>query len=107
MDRSNRLKKICLGLALAVVLVAGCAPIEGRETAGQYVDDATITTKVKALLVKDQVLKAFDIHVETLQGTVQLSGFVGTEQQKTQAGTVAGGVGGVRGVQNNIIVHGS
>ena len=107
MGQQFRLKKFSLGVALAVLLVGACAPIEGQETAGEYVDDATISTEVRAVLIKDQVLKAFDIHVDTLQDVVQLSGFVSTEQQKDQAGQIAAGIKGVRGVRNNIIVHGS
>jgi len=72
------------GMRLRVITVAAllalgaCAPIEGRETAGQYVDDSSISNTIRADLIKDQMLKAFDIHVETEQGVVQLSGFVGT-----------------------------
>lgn len=88
-----------------LLALAACAPIEGRETTGQYVDDATISTTIRADLVKDQALKAFDIHVETMQGTVQLSGFVATSDQKLQAENIARGVKGVRGVQDNIIVR--
>lgn len=95
-------------LALTGLLVlAACAPIQGRETAGQYVDDATISTTIRANLVKDQALKAFDIHVETMQGTVQLSGFVATPAQKVQAENIARSVKGVRSVQDNIIVRAS
>jgi osmotically-inducible protein OsmY len=93
-------------LGLATALLAACAPIEGRETAGQYVDDATISTKVRAQLIGDQSLKAFDIHVETMQGTVQLSGFVDADAQKTQAQRIASGVSGVHGVRNDIVVRG-
>jgi len=93
-------------LALTVFLaLAACAPMERRETAGQYVDDATISTMIRANLVKDQALKAFNIHVETMQGTVQLSGFVATSQQKLQAENIARSVKGVRGIQDNIIVR--
>jgi hyperosmotically inducible protein len=93
-------------LAITVFLAqAACAPMEGRETAGQYVDDATISTTIRANLVKDQALKAFNIHVETMQGTVQLSGFVATSQQKLQAENIARSVKGVRGIQDNIIVR--
>jgi hyperosmotically inducible protein len=91
-----------LGLALA--LLAGCAPIQGRETAGEYVDDATISTKVRAKLIGDQSLKAFDVHVETMQGTVQLSGFVDTQAQKDAAQRIASGVSGVHAVRNDILV---
>jgi len=88
-----------------LALVASCAPMEGRETAGNYVDDATISTKVRAQLVADQRLKGFDIHVETMQDVVQLSGFVDSAQQKVQAGEIARSVSGVRDVKNNIVVR--
>jgi len=88
-----------------MLALAACAPIEGRETAGQYVDDATISTTIRANLIKDQALKAFDIHVETLQGTVQLSGFVATPEQRRQAEEIARNAKGVRAVQDNIIIR--
>jgi hyperosmotically inducible protein len=79
--------------------------MEGRETAGQYVDGASISNTIRADLVKDQALRAFDIHVETMQGVVQLSGFVGSDGQKVQAESIARSVHGVRGVDDNIIVR--
>lgn len=103
MIRLPRLAAIALALALGGSLAA-CAAVQGQETAGQYVDDSTITAKVKTQLVQAQSLKAFNIGVETMQGTVQLSGFVNTRDQKDQAGTIAQGVKGVVGVQNNILV---
>ncbi len=94
------------GIALAALfMVTACDAIEGKESSGQYVDDATISTKVRAELVKDQALKAFDIHVETLRSVVQLSGFVSSPQQKAEAEQIARNVAGVRDVQDNIIVR--
>jgi len=93
-------------IGLTAALLAGCAPIQGRETAGEYVDDATISTKVRAQLIGDQSLKAFDIHVETMQNTVQLSGFVDSDAQKAAAQRIASGVSGVRAVRNDIVVRG-
>ncbi len=104
-DRKSRLAKAFAGFALLASMSA-CAAVEGRETAGNYVDDTTISTKVRAELVKDQALKAFDIHVETMQDVVQLSGFVNSVAQKAQAERIASSVGGVRGVRNSIIVRG-
>lgn len=103
MTRLPRLPTIALALALGMSLTA-CAAVQGRETAGQYVDDASISAKVRAQLVQAQSLKAFDIHVETMQGTVQLSGFVDNRAQKDQAGKIAQAVAGVVTVQNNILV---
>jgi osmotically-inducible protein OsmY len=69
-----------------------------KESAG----DALITTKVKAALVNDPMLKAREINVETYQGTVQLSGFVATREEAAKAGTVARGIEGVTSVKNDI-----
>jgi len=83
---------------------AGCASTPTRESTGEYVDDSTITAKVKAALVKDPVVKALDVKVETFKGVVQLSGFVNSEAERTQAGNVAASVNGVASVKNNIVV---
>jgi osmotically-inducible protein OsmY len=83
---------------------AGCASTPTRESTGEYVDDSTITAKVKAALVKDPVVKALDVKVETFKGAVQLSGFVNSEAERTQAGNVAASVSGVTSVKNGIVV---
>lgn len=67
-------------------------------------DDAVITTKVKAAIVKEPNLKATEINVETFKGTVQLSGFVNTREAVSRAGAVASGVEGVKSVKNDIQV---
>ena len=90
-----------LGLAS---FTAGCASSPTRESTGEYVDDSTITTKVKAALIHDPIVKALDVKVQTFKGLAQLSGFVNSEAEKTQAGSVTAGVAGVTGVTNNIVV---
>ncbi len=101
--KTNPLRVLALSFALALPL-ASCAAVEGQETAGQYAGDTAISAKVKAGLIQEQALKAFQIGVETMQGTVQLSGFVDTRAQKDQAGRIAAGISGVKFVQNNILV---
>jgi len=91
-------------LAVAAAL-AGCAAFSGRETTGEYVDDATVTTKIKADILKDSTLKTLQINVETMQDVVQLSGFVDSSEAKTRAGNIARDVEGVRGVRNNLVVR--
>ncbi|MBI4632311.1 MAG: BON domain-containing protein [Deltaproteobacteria bacterium] len=86
------------------ILFAACASTPTRESTGEYVDDAVITTKVKTLLAADDFLKAFQIGVETYRGTVQLSGFVNSQQAVDKAGEIAGGVNGVKSIKNNLIV---
>jgi osmotically-inducible protein OsmY len=94
-----------LAATLLIAALAGCtSQSRTSETTGQYVDDATITTKVKAAIVAEPGLKSMQIGVETYKDVVQLSGFVDTPQAKTRAGEVAAGVSGVRSVNNNLIV---
>lgn len=94
---------LVLGTGVATIS-AGCAGTATRESTGEYIDDATTTTKVKAAYVKDPVVKALDVKVDTFKGTVQLSGFVDTAEQKARAEQIAAGTTGVTAVKNNITV---
>lgn len=91
--------------ALIGVSSAGCAVVRDQQTVGAYVDDAGITTAVKARFVEDKSVDAAAISVETLNGTVQLSGFAKSEREKSQAEVLARGVKGVKSVRNGIIVR--
>ena len=98
---------VCAFAALAgmTVLSTGCAVVRGQETAGAYVDDAAITTAVKAKMVSDKTVAASSISVETLNGTVQLSGFAKSGAEKAQAEALARSVNNVRAVRNDIVVR--
>ncbi len=88
--------------ALLLVSAVGCAPTATREGTGEYVDDAVITTKVKAAIFNEPNLKSNEINVETYKGTVQLSGFVQTETERARATTLVRTVAGVQAVRNDI-----
>jgi hyperosmotically inducible periplasmic protein len=104
MRNANWLRSVLVALALTTSLAA-CTVMSGRETAGEYVDDATITTKVKAAMFDDPSVKVMQIGVETMQNVVQLSGFVDSAQIKARAGELARGVEGVREVRNDLVVR--
>ena len=91
------------GLALGTV-AGGCAGSPTKDSTGQYVDDTTITTKVKSALLGDDAVKSFEISVETFKGVVQLSGFVDTADQKSAAEHDAMAVAGVKDVKNNLTI---
>ena len=93
-----------LVLLMFVAALAACASTRTHESTGEYVDDSTITTKVKALLAEDDFLKSFQIGVETYKGVVQLSGFVNSQQAVSRAGEIIRSVKGVTSVKNNLIV---
>jgi osmotically-inducible protein OsmY len=92
--------------AVALLTATGCAVVRDQSTVGQYVDDTTITTQVKAHLANDPVVSAMAISVETLNGTVQLSGFAQSDHERLQAETIARKVAGVKAVRNDIVVRG-
>jgi hyperosmotically inducible protein len=89
-------------LVVAFASLVGCAGTEKRESTGEYVTDTWITTKVKAALVNDPVVKATEVNVETFKGTVQLSGFVSSDAARSQAIVVTRGIEGVTGVKNDM-----
>jgi osmotically-inducible protein OsmY len=91
--------------ALAVLTASGCAVTRGQETVGAYVDDTTITTQVKSRYIENKEVDASSIRVETLNGTVMLSGFAKNYTEKSTAETIARGVNGVKQVKNEIAVR--
>jgi osmotically-inducible protein OsmY len=91
--------------SLAVAgLAAGCAATSTSDSTGQYVDDSTITTKVKSALLGDDAVKSMEISVQTVKGVVQLSGFVDTADQRSAAEKDAYAVAGVKDVHDSLIV---
>ncbi|AMO24182.1 BON domain-containing protein [Ramlibacter solisilvae] len=96
---------VIAAIAAATAAATGCSVIRGQETAGGYVDDAAITTSVKSKFVEDKTVDAGAIKVETLNGTVQLSGFAKTSQERAAAEKLARDTKGVKSVQNNVTVR--
>jgi len=92
-------------LAASLIAVSGCAVTRGQETVGAYVDDSAITTAVKARYVENKDVDASSIRVETLNGTVMLSGFAKNEIEKISAESIARKVDGVKSVKNQIAVR--
>lgn len=78
---------------------------EKAEDAAEYVDDAVITTKVKAVIFEDDNLSSMNINVETSNGIVQLSGFVESEADIDTAENLAATVKGVKDIENNLQVR--
>ncbi|RYY76172.1 MAG: BON domain-containing protein [Gammaproteobacteria bacterium] len=91
-----------LFMIFALVAVVACSSTNKKESAGEYVDDTVITTRVKAAILKEDTLKVSEINVETFKGVVQLSGFVHSQADINTAVRVASGVGGVKSVKNDM-----
>ncbi len=101
MDRADALAKAVAGVTSVqnkVTLKTGTA------TVGNKVDDGIITTKVKAALIGDEVIKSTDIAVVTRKGEVQLSGFVNSQTQIDRALMIAKAIEGVSNVSNEMSI---
>lgn len=88
------------GIAAEPAPAADSPPV--NKSAGEYIDDAAITTKVKAAFLKDTEVKATEIKVQTFKGTVQLSGFASSSAAIERAARLAADVPGVKSVRNDI-----
>jgi hyperosmotically inducible protein len=101
-----RLTLAALVSAAALLTATGCSVARDQQSMGEYVDDATLTTRVKAKFASDPAVSALAISVDTFNGEVQLSGAAKSTQERTQAETLARSVAGVKSVRNDIIVRG-
>ncbi len=79
---------------------------ERAEKAGNYMDDAAITAKIKAEILGDPLLKVLQIHVTTTDGVVRLSGEVDSQQSIDRAKEIADGVKQVKSVTSELVVKG-
>ncbi|MFZ6658163.1 BON domain-containing protein [Undibacterium sp. TJN19] len=91
-----------LVFSASLLAIAGCASTATTEGTGEYVDDAVITTKVKAEIFNEPSLKSAEINVETFKGAVQLSGFVTSPENIDKAVIITRNVKGVRSVKNDM-----
>jgi len=92
--------------ALMITTLMGCASTRTQEGTGEYIDDAVITTKVKAAVLNEPTLKSSEVNVETFKGVVQLSGFVSDAADVQKAAETARSVKGVTSVKNDLHVKG-
>jgi osmotically-inducible protein OsmY len=93
-----------VAIALATLAITGCRSTDSQygRSAGQYIDDKALAGDVTDALENDPVYKLGEVTVNAYRGTVQLAGFVSTQEQKDSAAEIAGRVAGVHEVENNI-----
>jgi len=113
-ERSIPIARLAAAMLTGALVVGGCASTQedaqGQQQSktGQYVDDATVTAKVKTAIASDAgVRTAANVNVETFRGVVQLSGFADSDEQASRAVEAAKKVAGVRSVKNDIRIKSS
>ncbi len=92
---------VMAALAGPAVMI-GCTATDSSRGTGEVVDDASLTARVKAALIKDPQVSGTAINVDTYRGVVQLSGFIESEEMARKAVQAAQQVNGVRSVKNNL-----
>ena len=110
---------VAAAVAATLLTATGCAVSRGQQTVGAYVDDSVITANVKTQMLDDTAITASvktrmlddervagtSITVETLNGTVMLSGFAKSQAERAAAESIARSVDGVKAVKNEITVR--
>lgn len=91
--------------AVALLSATGCAVTRNQQSAGAFVDDSVITTQIKSRMLADPNVAGTSISVETLNGTVVLSGFAKSSMERSTAEKIARDVNGVRQVKNDVVVR--
>ncbi len=101
----THLPALLIAAMLGSSLIAGCSSTPSQQSTGEAIDDGVVTARVKAKLIEDPVTKAHQINVDTFKGTVQLSGFVETEQARSRALQIAREVNGVKQVKDALQIR--
>ncbi|MET0281427.1 MAG: BON domain-containing protein [Steroidobacteraceae bacterium] len=101
MKKFNMLAAAIIAGSLAL---SGCNVFRGQSTAGQYVDDVSITAKVKAELLDTKQVDGLDVNVDSMNGRVKLTGWASSGAEIQKAGRIARSVKGVKSVDNQLKV---
>jgi len=106
-DRRREMKKVILLSVLVVfglALFSGCASLTGR-TAGEYIDDASITTEANGIIVKDPDAQYLKIDVSSTNGNVVLAGFIHDKKAEERIVAKIKQINGVKSVKSNLKVE--
>ncbi len=95
---------VAASLAIAPLAITGCTVTRGQETAGAYAKDKEIAARIKTAMYADPQVKGTQVEVQSLNGVVQLSGFVNNQAEKDRAGQIASSTPGVVKVYNNLLL---
>jgi hyperosmotically inducible protein len=100
----KKLILLSVSMVFGLALFAGCAYLTGK-TAGENIDDATITTKVNGVIVKEPDAHYWKIDVTTTNGDVMLTGFVNSKEAEERVVEKIRKIRGVKSVQSHLKVE--
>ncbi len=94
--------KFSTAAAVALLSTTGCRVMHHQETAGQYVDDTTLSARAKAALIKDKNVKSSDFSIQVYQGHVTLTGVASSPAEAKLAEEDIRAIDGVKSVKNDV-----
>jgi len=94
----------CTAVLIGGAGVGGYAAGKDERPLGVISSDISITSRVKATLIKDNKIDAFDINVDTNRGVVTLYGHVNNSAQLTRVIKLARTISGVKKVTSKLII---
>jgi osmotically-inducible protein OsmY len=101
------MKKVILLSVLMVfglALFSGCASLTGR-TAGEYIDDSSITTEANAIIVTEPDAGYWKIDVSSTNGNIVLAGFIHDKKAEERIVTKISQIKGVKSVKSTLKVE--
>lgn len=98
----NGSQRHSLAAVLITAALAACSSSPSRTSAGEFIDDAAITARIKSAFVGDEQVSALDVGVKTHKGNVELSGYADSSQEIRRAVQIARATPGVKSVHDDI-----
>ena len=95
---------LVLAVSMPLITLTACAATDTKKSAGQYIDDSVLMTKVNAALLSTSAWKSSETTMHTYKGKAQLSGFISSVEQANDAVAIALGVEGAASVKNDMSV---
>ncbi len=96
---------LATAIAVSVVTLAGCVAPGTPNNPPTAMDDANMTTLVKAAIMNEAVFKANQIRVETVGGVVTLTGVVQTRPEADRAVEMTKTIKGVKDIRDGLEVR--
>ena len=99
-------KAMVFGILGAMAAVASIMSRQARKPqVKEFIEDSSITARIKAKLAEDDLMRGYEVSVETVNGRVQLSGFVDSSDYARKAEEIAKTVQGVKSIHNSLVVR--
>jgi osmotically-inducible protein OsmY len=95
----------CAGLVIGGAAAGGYYVAKDKRSSGEIVEDATITSSINAKYVKDDLVSALDVNVDTYRGVVTLNGLVANKAAATRAIDLALSTKNVTKVISNLTIR--